>query len=99
MSPARTTTTRTSPARFDGDATTQYAVIVWKGGHMENVQKFYFSDPVETLATAVEYLKSGYQVRLSDRTVAHFAELSNDANPVGPVTPKFSGGPALCTRC
>jgi hypothetical protein len=81
---------RKSPARFDGDPTTQYAAIVWKGGHMESVQKFYYADPVEALAAAVDYLKKGYQARLSDRVVAHFEEI--DSVPVGPVTAKFSGG-------
>ncbi|HEX4399641.1 MAG TPA: hypothetical protein VH136_18525 [Trebonia sp.] len=79
--------------RGDGDPVTQFAAIVWKGGHAENIRKLWFNDPVEALAAAVEYLKKGYQARLSDGTVAHFAEI--DKVPVGPpsVVP-LSGGPS-----
>jgi hypothetical protein len=89
MTPPR----KTSPARFDGDPTTQYAAIVWKGGHAENIRKHWFDSPVDALSCAVEYLKQGYQARLSDGAVAHFAELERP--PVGPDSvpvPKFAAG-------
>jgi hypothetical protein len=73
---------RRSPARFEGDQTTQFAAITWRGTDTSTMQKHWFDDPTEALASAVEYLKRGYQVRLSDRTVAHYLEL--DRPPVGP---------------
>jgi hypothetical protein len=92
--PARKSTTgRKSPARFEGDPTTQFSAIVWLGADAGTMQKFWFDSPVEALATCVEYLKRGYQTRLSDGAVRHFAEL--ERAPVGPVVPpaKFAGEP------
>lgn len=67
------------PARFEGDGNDTYAVLTWRGMDTSTLKKHWFADPTETLATAVEYLKRGYQVRLSDRTVAHYAELEHEA--------------------
>lgn len=99
--PARTTTNQNaaakagSPRRGDGDPITQYAAIVWKGGHAENISKYWFDSPVDALATAVDYLKRGYQARLSDGAVTYFKELpaSEDpsAPPIGPASAVFRG--------
>lgn len=63
-----------SPARGDGDPTHLYAAIVWKPTD-KAPKKLWFDHPVDALTTAVEYLKAGYQVRLSDGTAQYFAEL------------------------
>jgi hypothetical protein len=105
MPEVRTYTTETpgsdgkSPRRGAGDPITQYAAIVWKGGHAENIRKHWFDDPVDALATCVQYLKAGYQARLSDGAVRHFASLPDaqsipdDRPPVGPDVPpvRFTG--------
>jgi hypothetical protein len=98
--PRAAETPRTSPRRGEGDPITQFAAIVWKGGHAENIRKHWFDNPVDALATAVQYLKAGYQARLSDGAVRYFAELPDaqsvpdDRPPVGPDVPPahFTGG-------
>jgi hypothetical protein len=89
-----------SPRRGEGDVIDQFSAIVWKGGHAENIRKYWFDNPVDALATAVDYLKAGYQARLSDGAVRYFASLpdaravSDDRPPVGPDVPpvRFTGG-------
>lgn len=51
----------------------QYAVIMFKGVN-GSPRKLWFDDPIEALGMAVEYLKAGYQVRLSDGAVVWFAD-------------------------
>ena len=63
-----------SPRRGEGDPINQYAAIVWKPTDTKPV-KLWFDHPIDALTTAIEYLKAGYQVRLSDGTVQYFAEL------------------------
>jgi hypothetical protein len=46
----------------------QYAALVWKRTQAEP-RKLRFGTPAEALLTGVEYLRSGYQVRLSDGAV------------------------------
>jgi hypothetical protein len=92
--PARTP----SPRRHEGDAINQFAAIVWKGGHAENIAKYWFDSPVDALATAVSYLKAGYQARLSDGAVRYFAELPDREQVIPlpdhdqPPVPRFSSG-------
>jgi hypothetical protein len=50
----------------------QYAALIWKGPQAEP-RKLWFGTPVEALLAGVEYLKSGYQVRLSDGAVQQFS--------------------------
>lgn len=87
------TADRRSPRRGDGDPITQFSAIVWLGMDTSTMQKFWFDSPVEALSTCVEYLKRGYQARLSDGAVAHFQALEH--TPVGPEVPaaKFTGKP------
>jgi hypothetical protein len=63
-----------SPRRGEGDPIDQYAAIVWKPTD-DKPNKLWFGHPVDALTTAVEYLKAGYQCRLTDGTVKYFAEL------------------------
>jgi hypothetical protein len=63
-----------SPRRGEGDPIDQYAAIVWRVTDPKPT-KLWFPHPVDALTTAVEYLKAGWQVRLSDGTVRYFAEL------------------------
>jgi hypothetical protein len=63
-----------SPSRHEGDPTTQFAAIVWRVTDTK-ITKLWFDHPVDALTTAVEYLKAGWQVRLSDGAVKYFAEL------------------------
>jgi len=49
-----------------------YSVIVFKGLHPEP-RKHYHADALAALTAAVEYLKAGYQARLSDGCVEWFA--------------------------
>lgn len=76
MTPPRKTP---PPAVNPERSASPYAAITWRGTDTSTIRRHYFADPVEVLATAVEYLKSGYQVRLNDRTVAHFAEIGRAA--------------------
>lgn len=71
--PPKTTKAR-SPRRGEGDPINQYAAIVWKPTDDKPV-KLWFDHPVDALTTAVEYLKAGFQCRLSDGTAQYFAEL------------------------
>jgi hypothetical protein len=109
--PARKYTTETpasggpAPLNHDGNAIDQYAAIVWKGGHAENIRKYWFDEPVDALSAAVLYLKAGYQARLSDGAVRYFASLPDaqsvpdDRPAVGPpVPPTRFTGTALCRR-
>lgn len=87
-----------TPRRHDGDPTTQYAAIVWRGTDLTTMQKFWFDDAVDALATAVSYLKAGFQARLSDGAVAYFSRLP-DREQIVPLpsfdeapVPRFSAG-------
>lgn len=50
---------------------TPYAVLAWKAAQ-PTPNKFYYTDPIEALLGAVNYLREGYQVRLSDGCVEWF---------------------------
>jgi hypothetical protein len=56
------------------DEIDKYAAVVFKGA-ASTPTKIWEDTPVAVLTAAVEYLKAGYQVRLSDGTVAWFAAL------------------------
>jgi hypothetical protein len=45
-----------------------YSVLAWKGTQA-TPSRFGYTDPITALTNAVEYLKAGYQVRLSDTAV------------------------------
>jgi hypothetical protein len=61
------------PPRHDGDPQ-EFAAIVWRATD-KTPTKLFSATAVDALTTAVEYLKAGYQVRLSDKCVAYFADL------------------------
>lgn len=50
---------------------TPYAVLAWKAAQ-PTPTKLYYTDPIEALLGAVNYLREGYQVRLSDGCVEWF---------------------------
>jgi hypothetical protein len=82
-----------------GAAAAPYLVLAFKGaGHPG---RFPYRDPIEALTSAVEYLKAGYQVRLSDNCVTWFAgqpqpdpELVEAARRDGQLA-AFSGPPQI----
>ncbi len=82
-----------SPRRGDGDAIDQYSAIVWRGTDVKTMQKLWFDNPVDALSCAVEYLKRGYQTRISDGAVAHFESLPTEAKALtkgrGVPVPRF----------
>jgi hypothetical protein len=80
-----------SPRRHDGDPVDQFSAIVWKGFDTASMQKHWFDNPVDALACAVEYLKLGWQARLSDGAVAHFAALPQPGEPAAVPAPRFVG--------
>jgi|SRR6516162_5779398 len=49
-----------------------YVCIVLTGSF--DIEKFSYPSPIEALLCALEYLRAGRQVRLSDRTVAALRE-------------------------
>jgi hypothetical protein len=53
-------------------AETPYFVLAWKGSQ-PTPTKHYHADPLDALTVAVEYLKAGYQVRVSDGCVEWFS--------------------------
>lgn len=59
-----------SPAKHDGSAA-PYSVIYFKGA--AEPSRVYHDDPIVALFAAVEYLKAGYQVRLSAGCVEWFS--------------------------
>lgn len=61
----------TSTTQRMNKAAEPYKVIVLKTMHVRP-QVLRHADPVEAAATAVEYLRRGYWVRLSDHTVSQF---------------------------
>jgi hypothetical protein len=63
-------------------AATPYAVLAWKPPQPVP-DKRHYDDPEQALAAAVEYLKTGHQVRLSDAVVAWFAA-DTGLTPTGP---------------
>jgi alpha-beta hydrolase superfamily lysophospholipase len=69
-----TTAKRKSPRRGEGDPITQFAAIIWRPTDTKPT-KLWFDHPIEALTAAVEYLKAGYQCRLSDGCVQYFADL------------------------
>jgi hypothetical protein len=69
MSPSHRT-----PRRHDGDPTDKFAAIVWRITDPKPT-KLWFEHPVDALTSAVDYLKAGWQVRLSDGCVQYFASL------------------------
>ena len=48
-----------------------YSVLAWKGAQ-KTPSRFGYDDPLDALTGAVEYLKAGYQVRLTDSAVQWF---------------------------
>jgi|SRR5215467_3127546 len=50
-----------------------HSVIVLVGGF--DVERFNYPTPIEALLCAIDYLRAGRQVRLSDRTVAALREV------------------------
>jgi hypothetical protein len=72
---AATATDPEHPARFK--------VIVYKTASSQPSAHAY-TDPIEALVAAVEYLKRGYHVKLHDHVVAYF-----DKAPGLPVAPVF----------
>jgi hypothetical protein len=67
---SRAPTTRPSPR----DETNRYAALVWQATD-RTPRKLWFDHPVDALTVAVEYLKDGYQARLSDGAVDYFRAL------------------------
>jgi hypothetical protein len=68
------TTGHRTPRRHDGDQPSQFAAIVWRITD-PTPTKHWFDHPVDALTSAVDYLKAGYQCRLSDGCVEYFAHL------------------------
>ena len=58
----------------DPDQIDKYAAIVWRITDPKPT-KLWFDHPVDALTAAVEYLKAGWQVRLTDGTVEYFVKL------------------------
>lgn len=54
------------------DDVDHYAALVWHGGDPKP-KRLWFDSPVEALMCAIEYLKTGYQCRLTDGAVVAFA--------------------------
>ncbi len=54
--------------RLAATPTPAYSVLAWKGTQATPTRLGY-ADPIDALTGAVEYLKAGYQVRLSDTCV------------------------------
>ena len=50
------------------DPTPTYAVLAWKG-MQATPSRLNYGDPIVALTNAIEYLKAGYQVRLSNACV------------------------------
>jgi hypothetical protein len=65
---------RSHPRRHEGDPTDKFAAIVWRVTDPKPT-KLWFDHPVDALTAAVEYLKAGWQCRLSDGCVTYFADL------------------------
>lgn len=65
------------------DTVDRYAVIAFQGADRVP-KKLWFDHPVDALACAAEYLKGGYQVRLSDGCVEWFANLPRPSANGGP---------------
>jgi hypothetical protein len=61
---------RTSPR----DDTNRYAALVWRATD-KNPKRLWTEHPTDALTIALEYLKAGYQVRLTDGAVAWFRDL------------------------
>jgi hypothetical protein len=49
-----------------------YSVLTFKGAQAKP-DRHWYTDPITALSIAVEYLKGGYQVRLSDGCVEWFS--------------------------
>jgi hypothetical protein len=85
--------TRPSPR----DDTDRYAALVWRAAD-PTPKKLWFDHPVDALTVAVEYLKDGYQARLSDGAVEYFRGLPRpSANGAGALLtgpPRETHGPA-----
>jgi hypothetical protein len=77
-----------------------YSVLVWKGAQKVPTRLAY-ADALAALTGAVEYLKAGYQVRLTDSCVEWFAHqplpdvLFLDAATRDGQAAAFSGPPQL----
>jgi hypothetical protein len=48
-----------------------YSVLAWRGAQ-KVPSRFGYHDPLDALTGAIEYLKAGYQVRLTDSCVEWF---------------------------
>lgn len=69
-------TSQTSTAARDyarADERPRYRVLVFREGYGK-VKRLDFTEPADALAGALDYLKSGYQVRLGDELVAHYRD-------------------------
>jgi hypothetical protein len=81
MPKTKTTTTKAPPAptgpAHPRDTINRYAVLVFKLGDTMP-KKLWYDDPVDALASAVEYLKQGWQARLSDGAVRYFQSLPRE---------------------
>jgi hypothetical protein len=54
------------------DQPAAYSVLAWKG-QQTTPSRLGYADPIVALTEAVEYLKAGYQVRLTDSCVEWYA--------------------------
>jgi hypothetical protein len=69
------------------DQTDKFAVLVFKMGDTVP-RKLWYDSPIDALTAAVEYLKKGFQARLSDGAVRYFEALPREeSDKIG--APKF----------
>jgi hypothetical protein len=59
-------------------AKARYAVIVSKGAGGGAVKRLNFTDAVDALCAAIEYLRKGYHVRLNDPLCDALSETDHD---------------------
>jgi hypothetical protein len=59
------------PPRDTAASKSPYSVLAWRATQTTPTRLWY-NDPIDALTNAVEYLKAGYQVRLSDGVVEWF---------------------------
>ena len=84
-------------------ADTPYKVLTFKGSQATPTRHRY-ADPLEALTVGVEYLKAGYQVRLSDGCVEWFAHqppLDPEARAAAMINGQaaaFTGPPDVAAR-
>jgi hypothetical protein len=84
-------------------ADTPYSVLTFKGDQREPT-KHRYADPLVALTVAVEYLKAGYQVRMSNGCVewfGHQPQLDPDARAAALANGQaaaFTGPPDVAAR-